>query len=311
MRLSRLLVLVMLTALPAPAAAAAAPKPVVGIADQKASTFDDRRFRSLKVRRSRVVVPWNVALVRGERDRLRAWLAAARRAGVRDVMVAFNHTRGQECPRRPCTLPSVRSYTRAFRAFRRRFRSIRVIQPWNEANSPTQPTGPWRRGARYAAYYYNVVKRRCRRCTVTAADVLDLSKRTMARWLRQFKRHARGRPALWGLHNYTDTNKRSGLTRAFLRMVRGKVWVTETGAIHRFQLQNGRVRYPDSERRAAAAMRRTFSIANRYRSRIRRLYLYHWSIDFAGNRFDAGIVNADGSPRPAFHVVRRHRRQIR
>lgn len=311
MRLIRPLLPVLIIALLAPASASAISRPVVGIADQKASTFDQQRFRSLKVRRSRVVVPWNVALVRGERDRLRGWMAAARRAGVREVMVAFNHTRGQECPRRPCTLPSKRSYTRAFRAFRRQFKSVRIIQPWNEANSPTQPTGPWRKGARYAAYYYNIVKRHCRRCTVTAADVLDLSKRTMARWLRQFKRYAQGKPRLWGLHNYTDTNKRSGLTRAFLRMVRGKVWVTETGAIHYFQLQSGRVRYAYNERRAASAMRRTFSIANKYRSRIRRLYLYHWSIDFAGNRFDAGIVNADGSPRRAYYVVRKYRSQIR
>ena len=307
MRIALLIFLILLM----PAAAEAASRPLVGIADQKPSAFEQPRFRGLDVERSRVVVPWNVALVKGERDRLREWLAASRRAGVREVVVAFNHARGNQCPRRPCTLPSVRSYTRAFRSFRRQFRSLRIIQPWNEANSPTQPTGPWRKGARYAAYYYNVVKRHCRGCTVTAADVLDLSKRTMARWLRQFKRYARGRPALWGLHNYTDTNKSSGLTRAFLRMVRGKVWITETGAIHYFELQNGTVRYPYSERRAAAAMRRTFAIANKYRSRIRRLYLYQWNVDFGGNRFDAGIVNPDGSPRRAYYVVRKYRRQIR
>jgi hypothetical protein len=285
--------------------------PAVGIADQKAQTFTSARFWALHVRRSRVVVPWNVALVRSERRRFDTWLHAAHRARVHDVLVAFSASRGSRCPRRPCRLPSVRSYTRAFRAFRRHYRSIRGIQPWNEANSPTQPTGPWRRGARAAARYYNVVRRYCRRCSVTAADVLDLSRRTMTRWLRKFRRYAHGRPRLWGLHNYTDTNRRSGLTRAFLRMVPGRIWVTETGGIVYFRKASGAVTLRYSERRAARALRRTFAIARKYRRRISRLYLYQWSIDFSGNRFDAGLVRANGTARPGYYVVRRYRRWMR
>jgi hypothetical protein len=293
----------------APAAEAA--NPIVGIADQKEGTFTSARFKALHVKRSRYVVPWNVALVKSERARFDSWYRAARKAGVKSVMVAFSASRGSRCPARPCSLPSTRSYTRAFRAFRRHYKSVRTIQPWNEANSPTQPTGPWRKGARAAARYFNIVKRYCRSCTVTAADVLDLSKRTMARWVHQFRRYARYRTTLWGLHNYTDTNKRSGLTRAFLRMVRGRVWLTETGGIVRFQEASGRVRFPFSERRAATATRRMFSLARKYRKRITRLYVYQWSIDFSGNRFDAGLVRADGVPRPAYYVVRHFRRWIR
>jgi hypothetical protein len=289
---------------------AEAANPVLGIADQKTSTFTSARFKSLHVKRTRYVVPWNVALVKSERARFDAWYRAARTAGVKEVVVAFGASRGSRCPAKPCRLPSTRSYTRAFRAFLRHYRGIRTIQPWNEANSPTQPTGPWRKGARAAARYFNIVKRHCKRCTVTAADVLDLSKRTMARWIRQFKRFVHYRPTLWGLHNYTDTNKRSGLTRAFLRMVRGKVWLTETGGIVAFQEASGKVRLPYSERRAATATKRMFAIARKYRRRISRLYVYQWSIDFSGNRFDAGLVRADGSPRPAYYVVRRYRRWI-
>jgi hypothetical protein len=290
--------------------AAEAKNPIVGIADQKANTFSSGNFRALHVKRSRYVVPWNVALVESERARFDRWYGAARAAGVKQVLVAFSASRGSRCPARPCRLPSVRSYTRAFRAFRRHYRGIRTIQPWNEANSPTQPTGPWRRGARAAARYYNVVKRQCRRCTVTAADVLDLSRRTMGRWVHQFKRYAH-KPRLWGLHNYTDTNRRSGLTAAFLRMVRGKVWLTETGGIVAFRDANGHVRFRFSERRAATATRRMFSIARKHRRRIARLYVYQWSIDFSGNRFDAGLVRANGVPRPAYYVVRKYRRWIR
>jgi len=285
--------------------------PVVGIADQKSPTFDSPRFRALHVRRSRYVVPWNVALVPSERRRFDDWLTRARQAGVRDVLVAFNASRGSRCPRRPCRLPSTRSYTRAFRAFRRHYRGVRLIQPWNEANSPTQPTGPSGKGARAAALYYNIVRRYCRHCTVTAADVLDLSSRTMARWLHQFRRYAKGRPLLWGLHNYTDTNRHSGLTRAFLRMVPGKVWLTETGGIVYFRKASGAVNLKYSEQRAARALRRTFALTRKYGNRIRRLYLYQWSIDFSGNRFDAGLIRADGSPRAGYYVVRQYRTWIR
>jgi hypothetical protein len=293
----------------APVAQAA--NPLVGIADQKASTFTSSRFKALHVKRTRYVVPWNVALVKSERARFDAWYKAARKAHVKQVMVAFSASRGSRCPARPCSRPSVRSYKRAFRAFRRHYRGIRTIQPWNEANSPTQPTGPWRSGAKAAARYFNVVKRYCRHCTVTAADILDLSKRTMARWVHQFRRYVRYKPTLWGLHNYTDTNRHSGLTAAFLRMVRGKVWLTETGGIVAFRDAGGKVRFRYSERRAATATKRMFSIARKYRRRISRLYVYQWSIDFSGNRFDAGLVRADGVPRPAYYVLRHYRRWIR
>jgi hypothetical protein len=294
-----------------PAAADAASAPIASIADQKPGTFEDPRFRSFKMKRTRVVVPWNVAYVSHKRAYLRDYLRRARRAGIREVMVAFNHSLGDRCPARPCRAPSVRSYQRAFRKFRRQFRSVRVIQPWNEANSPTQPTGNWRRGAKKAAQYYNVVRRFCRGCKVTAADVLDLSKRTMTRWLRTFKRYAKGSPRLWGLHNYTDTNGRSGLTRTFLRLVRGEVWITETGGIVRFQLQSGKTRYRYSEGRAARATTNAFRIASRYRSRIRRLYLYQWSIDTMGNRFDAGLVRANSSPRAGYYRAKKYRRWFR
>ena len=292
-------------------AAPAAPLPVVAIADQKPSAFSDARFRALHVRRTRYIAPWNVALVARERTRFEQWLDAARAAGVREILVAFNTAAGSRCPKKPCVLPSQRAYAHAFRSFHKRYPSIRLFQPWNEANSPTQPTAPWRTGARAAARYYNVVKRYCRRCTVTGADVLDLSRRTMARWLTQFRRYANGTPLLWGLHNYTDTNRRSGMTRWFLGQVRGKVWLTETGGIVYFRRASGAVNLTYNERRAASALKRGFTLARGDRSRIRRIYLYQWSIDFSGNRFDAGLVRADGKSRPGYWVVKHYRSWIR
>jgi hypothetical protein len=54
-----------------------------------------------------------------------------------------------------------------------------------------------------------------------------------------------------------------------------------------------------------------FSLARKYRARTTRLYVYQWSIDFSGNRFDAGLVRADGNPRAGYYVVKGHRRWIR
>src|SRR5207245_568778 len=117
-------------------AAANASNPLLGVADQKASTFNDPNFRALHVKRTRYVVPWNVMSVKSQRSRFDGWYNAARRAGIKDVLIAFNASAGSRCPARPCTRPSLRSYTRAFLAFHRHYRRIRAFQPWNEANSP-------------------------------------------------------------------------------------------------------------------------------------------------------------------------------
>src|SRR3954451_7995778 len=114
-RLTTTILIAFALLLAAPLAQAA--NPVVGIADQKPGTFTSSRFRALHVKRTRYVVPWNVALVRSQRAKFDAWYRAARRAHVREVLVAFGASAGSRCPAHPCSRPSVRSYTRAFRAF--------------------------------------------------------------------------------------------------------------------------------------------------------------------------------------------------
>ena len=279
---------------------------VVGVGDQKAETFDDPLFvRELHVRRSRLNAPWNAIFT--EPDRLDAWLAAARREGVEPV-VAFERARGSNCPADPCVLPSAGEFEEAFRAFRRRYPWVRIVQPWNEANSGTQPTG---KAPAQAAAFYEIVRRRCRRCTVPAADVLDSA--NMTRWVRRFLAALRSpTPRLWGLHNYSDTNRfRDRGTRAFLKLVPGEVWVTESGGIVSFTTAAGRAVFPPDERRAARAVRYMFRLALRHRDRIKRVYVYQWRLDFAGNRFDAGLVAPDGKPRPALAVVRQYLRLFR
>jgi len=290
-------VLGLLALAPPPAARAA---DVVGIADQGARMFSDPFFAALDVRVSRLIVSYDAVLRRTfEVADVEAWLTAAEQAGV-EPLIAFNHSRGcydgrGVVRRSSCRLPSVERYVQAVEAFRRRFPQARVLTAWNEANHRSQPTA---RNPRRAAAFYNALRSRCPGCRVVAADVLDQA--GVQDWLRTFKRHARGTPGLWGLHNYQDTNNfTSSTTRAVLKLVRGEVWLTETGGIVRF----GRRRPFDPER-AAEATAYMFRLAASS-PRITRLYIYQWSGVARSERFDAGLMTPAGRPRPAYYVVRR------
>jgi hypothetical protein len=290
------LALALALAATAPYAHAARPPLAVGVADQSPTTFSDPNFQSLGVRYSRYITAWNTVLVNP--DALDAWIGAARAAGV-EPMIAFNHSDGDQCPASPCRLPSVRQYRAAFSEFRRRYPDLRTIQPWNEANHQSQPTA---KKPRRAAEFYNAVRSLCRGCRVVAADLLDAT--NMERWLGEFQRYAK-KPRLWGLHNYTDTNrfKTSG-TERLLRTVPGEVWLTETGGVFEFRTVDGRVPLRASEDRAARSIRHMFRIAATYGSRIKRLYVYQWRKTNAEDRFDAGLVAPDGQPRRSLDVLR-------
>jgi len=51
-----------------------------------------------------------------------------------------------------------------------------------------------------------------------------------------------------------------------------------------------------------------FTLAKRYRRYIQRLYTYNWSPSpvCAESEFDGGLINSDGSLRPAFAVFKRN-----
>jgi plastocyanin len=270
--------------------------PAIGISDNQPATFDDPNFRVLRLRYARLVTPWNSIF--SEPARLDGWLKAARAHGIRPL-VSFEHTRGQVCPSRRCKGPSSGQYKRAWRAFHKKYPWVKDISPWNEANSATQPTG---KRPDLAAAYYNVVRASCRGCTIVAADLLDAS--NIRRYAYAFLVRAKGRPRLWGLHNYTDTNRfRSRGTSALLQTVKGTVWLTETGGVVRFVTQNGKVALPKSESRARKAMDFMFRLAEANAKRIKRIYVYQWKVNNPSDRFDAGIVRANGTKRPSFNVL--------
>jgi hypothetical protein len=271
----------------------APPEKAVGIGDQGAAFFGAPLFRALNIDKARRVVPWDAMNLPDERKLTDQWLAGAREAGV-EPFITFGASRVK-----PATLPSVAQFRAAFAAFRKRYPQVRAYAPWNEINHKSQPTAdhPDR-----AAAYYEVVRDACPRCTVVAADVLD--QEGFPRYVARFRRALTGpTPELWGLHNYSDTNRfRTRGTRRMLRAVPGEIWVTETGGVARF----GRS-FPFDLERQARATAYTFKLLE-LSPRIRRLYLYNWTGSPAGARFDAGVTNADGSPRPAYATLKRELR---
>jgi PAS domain-containing protein len=275
----------------------------VGISDQDYADFTTPLFKQANFKRVRYIARWDVARKPGHRGYFDKYVEAANANGI-ELFVTFGTPLGQRCPRRPCRLPGVGAYKRAFRAFRKRWPSVRTIAPWNEANHRSQPT--WKKPKR-AAQYFNAVRRNCRGCRIVAADVIDEA--NMVPWLKVFKRHAHGE-RLWGLHNYKDTNPRRGQTlggtRRLLRTVRGPVWLTETGGIVAFRLPGGKRLFGYNEARASRALKRMFRLARRYRGRIKRVYVYDWQQPRRKNRFDSGLLRKDGSPRPGYHTVKNH-----
>jgi hypothetical protein len=268
------------------------PRRTIGIGDQGAAMFAAPLFRRLGVRIARRVFPWDVMSIPAERALADQWLGAAQAAGV-EPLVTFGASRAH-----PASLPTAGRFRAVFDAFRRRYPRVRVYAPWNEANHSSQPTHD--RPARAAAYY-DAMRSACPSCTILAADVLDQA--GFERWLARFRAATSARPRLWGLHNYSDTNRfRTRGTRAMLRAVPGDIWVTETGGLARF----GRS-FPFDLRRQARATAFTFRLL-KLSPRLRRLYLYNWTGAPPDARFDAGLTNADGTARPAYTVVARELR---
>jgi hypothetical protein len=262
---------------------------VVGIGEHGTAMFSSPLFQRLGVRHARLVTAYDTVRVKFEREIVDNWLAAAQAAGV-EPFITFAHSRVN-----PQKLPSVAEYRQAVRAFRKRYPRVRTYAPWNEINHQSQPTF---RSPERAAEFYNVLAAECGGCTVLAADVLDQS--GVTGYLQRFKRRVQGSPRLWGLHNYSDTNRfRDSGTREVLAAVEGDVWLTETGGIAKF----GRS-FPYDLQRQARAVRSMFRLA-RSSPRIKRLYVYNWTGAPRDARFDAGLTTPAGRPRPAYRALAR------
>jgi hypothetical protein len=288
----------------------------VGVGEQHAKMFDSPSWQSLKLKRVRYLVPWDYANHVGQRHEVDQFMLRAR-AARQDVLVTFTARRGCYLPSgrysraRVCRAPSASAYRNAFGMFDAKFPWVKTYSAWNEINHKSQPTF---KSPRTAAGCYNVLRSQARKgkFRVMAADMLDTP--NMGRYLASFRRHAKGSPKLWGLHNYGDVNRRrTTFTKQMLRTVPGEVWLTETGGIVKLLPS-----FKPSESRAGARTKDLFRLVDRYdtrrrgmRSKITRLFVYSFYGAETSARFDAGLVNPDGSPRTAFSIFTKNARKHR
>jgi hypothetical protein len=294
--------LLLALALASPAFAARVGNYEVGISEGNFGVFDDQRFQATEMKHARLIVPWDT-LDRGgsHAEKIDGWLSRAQALGI-EPLVSFAHS---ERNGRERFLPSKRTFQRIFLQFREQYPWITTYSPWNEINHRSQPT--WS-NPRRAADYYNVVRANCPGCKIVAADILDMPR--MERYVRTFKRYARGKPRIWGLHNYSDTNRRyswsrSG-TRKYLRLAPGEIWFTETGGLVNFPRRGFRY----SESRAADSTEYMFALATKAK-RVRRIYVYTWFPAYDDTSWDSGLVDPDLKLRPAYRVVWDHLQALR
>jgi hypothetical protein len=272
--------------------ARAAPRLLVGMGDQDPGFFAKPLFAKLGISHARLIASYDSVDVSFDRALADSWLAAAKAAGV-EPFVAFGHSRR---PGRAKHLPSVSEYRRAFAKFHERYPQVTLFAAWNEPNHESQPTD---KHPERAAQYADALKAECPSCTLIAGDVLDEPK--AASWLERYIRALHATPAAWGIHDYSATNRFEPKRLTDLLDVlpsAAKVWLTETGGLARF----GKA-FPFDLKRQAKATRYVFTLA-RATPNIERVYLYNWTGAAPGVRFDAGLTNADGTPRPAYDVVR-------
>ena len=242
-----------------------------------------------------------------------AFVTAARAAGVSTLIhVSTTDLRSKRGP--VVSTTAYRSTAGRIVAYFRKL-GVKEFGAWNEVNHASQET--WNRIGNAVSYYesmYRAVKSRCTSCAVVGLDVLDQA--GVDRYIKSFYARLsstwRKRLTIVGIHDYSDVNRnRSTGTAKIINTVRrynrlSKFWFTEVGALASFGKS-----FPYSESRQASRVKNVFSIASTFRTRgVARVYEYNFFGIENGTacgshcRFDAGLVDPDGTPRPVFSVFK-------
>jgi len=280
----------------------------VGVGDENTEMFKDRDWQQLKTRIARYIVPYDAAAQPSHPYWLTSagkWIKAAE-GQHQEILIAFYHSEIT-----PTQMPNGRLYEKDVKKFMKDFPNVHDYQPWNEANrgniryasesldSPTPLA---------AAKYYKIVRTLCPACAVTGLDILDQPEvGPSLQYVAEFKSaivHTLHLPVprLWGLHNYSDTNRfQTGRTRAILASVPGEVWLTETGGIVKFGTDFSNYG-GEGLTRAANALSFMFGLVKEF-PRLKRLYIYEWTGSGPGAVFDAGLTDYRHRPRPGYVVV--------
>jgi hypothetical protein len=277
----------------------------LGVSDQQAGTFTNPLFAPLKFKAARYITPYDVMDSPADKAQLDAWLTAARGAHQK-ILVSFEHShRGS----RAKNLPTVAAYTKELKKFKKAYPFVTQISPWNEVNRKIFAVGdgtyqgqPTWNSPKRVAQYYMAARKVFPGKTIVGIDILDENNvnRTI-KYLKSFLRYAKPTPKIIGFHNYSDTNRFSTTrTKRVLATFHGNVWLTETGGIVKLGTS-----FPFSLTRAQRALGCMFTLA-KTNSRISALFVYQFNPapDPQTARFDAGLINPDGTPRPGYNVVK-------
>jgi hypothetical protein len=295
--------LLAIVAIPATASASV----TVGISDQQASTFTNPLFAPLKLKVARYIAPYDVTKEPQERTAFEAWLKAAK-AAHQTILISFEHSR---LSTQYSHAPSVATYTNALKAFKKKYGKSFDISPWNEVNvcqakgrQEGQPSKICKSatGPKLVAQYYSAAKSVFAGRKIVALDILDgMNVGGAVSYLRKFKTYVKGTPTVWGIHNYSDTNRgSSSRTSRLIKEINNKkaqVWLTETGGQLRLRGVNA------GEAKAAKALKCMFSMPKKF-PQIKRLYIYQFNGAPETNDFDAGLINIDNTPRLGYTVVK-------
>ncbi len=282
-----------------PGVAAAKTNVAVGLGDQSAAMFSAPAYQALHLKKTRYYIRWDAAKYPAVLAAADQYVAAAKASHVRVLM----HISTNNFDLKKAKLPSVASYKKYVGKLVKRYKAKGVKEwgVWNEANHASQPTY---RSPTRAASFFKTMRGLCKGCTIVALDALDQAGvtryvDTFFKKLGSYRKYVR----VVGIHNYSDTNrKRSRGTSSIIKHVqkyRGKkgaaIWLTETGGVVEFGKS-----FPCDEKRAASRITYMFSLAKKYRSSVKRLYAYNWQGTNCESRFDAGLVNKDGSIRAGY-----------
>jgi hypothetical protein len=286
-----------------PAAAAAKTNVAVAIADESPAMFDAPAYQALHMKRTRYFVPWNAVSDPESLADVMAFATAARTHHVSVLMhiSTDNFTHGK------AKLPSVAAYKKKVGALIKLLRPLGVKEwgVWNEANHKSEPTY---NNPKRAAQFFHAMRGMCKGCTIVALDLLDAT--TAPKYVKSFYKALsssdRKKANLVGIHNYKDVNYRktkgtTGVMNAVLAQNRrAKFWFTETGG-----LVNLAPNFPCNETRAASRTKYMFTLAKKFRSRVKRLYIFSWAGAGCSAFFDAGLVGPTGTLRPAYFTLRK------
>jgi hypothetical protein len=279
----------LLLAVPATASA----KPLLGIGDQKPATFQDARLKALKLSYARIYIPWDVLHDKNTLPSVDAWFKGAK-ADHMEALVTIARSR---IPSRTAVKPTPAALAGELKKWRARWPGqVSKISTWNEPNLGYKPE--------LVAQWWLALRRACPSCTVLGADILD--EPNVLKWTARFVKAAGRSPAIWGLHAYNDTNTfKTTITKALLKGLKGKLWITETGGVVNRSHPVYRFAGCGAAHQTAATEFLLGAIA-KLSPRIARIYLFNWGLDDRATNFDAALIDAANRERPALNAVRKY-----